>query len=287
MPWTFTEDVEAYAAAAGPLLLTDPVRATAALTVVEDARAGTIHGSPLFGWYAGDAAAASTDAPVDAAMSLTPPHLLLIAAMPDGAAAALADELRARGAPVPGALGAPASVRAFAEAWLDGPGGGTEILEILYRLERLVPPASAPGGRPRPAREEEAELLVSWFDAFSVEAGMTLSPAAPTVAERIADGRLWVQVDTDDRPVAMAARNRTAAGVARIGPVFTPPPERRHGHAAVVTAACAADARERGAREVVLFADAANPTSNAVYRRIGFRPVDERLHLTLEDQGRP
>jgi predicted GNAT family acetyltransferase len=43
-----------------------------------------------------------------------------------------------------------------------------------------------------------------------------------------------------------------------------------------VTAACAADALARGAAEVVLFADLANPTAQRVYERIGFRPLGDR-----------
>ena len=77
----------------------------------------------------------------------------------------------------------------------------------------------------------------------------------------------------------MAARNITVAGVSRIGPVYTPPAFRRHGYGAAATAACTQDALERGARQVVLFTDQANPTSNGIYQRIGYRALDDRLIL--------
>jgi hypothetical protein len=37
-----------------------------------------------------------------------------------------------------------------------------------------------------------------------------------------------------------------------------------------------------GPREVVLFTDLANPTSNALYQRLGYRPVTDRAVLRFE-----
>ena len=59
----------------------------------------------------------------------------------------------------------------------------------------------------------------------------------------------------------------------RVGPVYTPPDGRRRGYAEAVTAAVTARALARGRRFCFLFTDLANPTSNGIYRRIGYRPV--------------
>jgi predicted GNAT family acetyltransferase len=48
-----------------------------------------------------------------------------------------------------------------------------------------------------------------------------------------------------------------------------------------VTAAISHAALEAGAGEVVLFTDLANPTSNALYQRIGYRPLSDRLVLSF------
>lgn len=64
--------------------------------------------------------------------------------------------------------------------------------------------------------------------------------------------------------------------------VYTPPEHRGHGYAAAVTAEVSRAAREAGAQEVLLFTDLANPTSNGVYRRIGYRPVSDRLLISAE-----
>ena len=51
-----------------------------------------------------------------------------------------------------------------------------------------------------------------------------------------------------------------AAGVSRIGPVFTPRSSRGR-------------------------ADLANPTSNAIYRRIGFEPVVDQVRIDFAVDG--
>ena len=87
--------------------------------------------------------------------------------------------------------------------------------------------------------------------------------------------------DAGGVPVSLAGVTRPAAGVSRIGPVYTPPEHRRHGYAAALTAAGAARGFASGATRVALYADAANATSNRVYRRLGFRPIGDALLYTF------
>ena len=87
---------------------------------------------------------------------------------------------------------------------------------------------------------------------------------------------LW---EVDGEPVAQAAARAVVAGMSRIGPVYTPPEHRGHGYAAAVTAAAARWALERGARQVLLYTDLANPTTNRLYPRLGFRPRYDALEL--------
>jgi predicted GNAT family acetyltransferase len=79
----------------------------------------------------------------------------------------------------------------------------------------------------------------------------------------------------------MAGTQRSVAGVVRLGPVYTPPAERRRGFGGAVTAAVSQAALVAGATDVVLFTDLANPTSNALYQRLGYRPVEDRVLLEL------
>ena len=84
---------------------------------------------------------------------------------------------------------------------------------------------------------------------------------------------LW---ETAGEPVSMAGLTRPAAGQVRVGPVYTPPAHRGRGYGGAVTAAVSQAARDAGAAEVVLFTDLANPTSNALYQRLGYEAVSDR-----------
>ena len=104
---------------------------------------------------------------------------------------------------------------------------------------------------------------------------------AAEVDRRMGRLRLW-EVDGEARSreaVSMAGSTRPSSGMVRVDAVYTPPRRRRHGYAAAVTAAVTRAALDAGASDVVLFTDLANPTSNAVYTRLGYRPVEDRTLL--------
>jgi predicted GNAT family acetyltransferase len=69
--------------------------------------------------------------------------------------------------------------------------------------------------------------------------------------------------------------------IGRVGPVYTPTEFRRRGFGAAVAAHVTRHLIEKGAR-VMLFTDAANPTSNGIYQEIGYRLVDELVQLRFE-----
>lgn len=77
----------------------------------------------------------------------------------------------------------------------------------------------------------------------------------------------------------MAGFRRPGAGVARIGPVYTPPGQRRHGYAAAATAAVTRAVLDTGVAGVVLFTDLASPAAVALYPRLGYQPVADRIML--------
>jgi predicted GNAT family acetyltransferase len=69
--------------------------------------------------------------------------------------------------------------------------------------------------------------------------------------------------------------------VVRVAPVYTPPEHRRRSYGGAVTAAVSRAALDGGATDVVLYTDLANPTSNSVYQRLGYRPVHDRMVLAF------
>ena len=216
----------------------------------------------------------------------TPPHRLFVARMPDRAAAALADALAEQARPLPGVNGESAATAAFAAAWKEHTSQAAivDVRMRLYRLGQLKPPTGVTG-ESRTARADDTALVAGWAAAFHDEA----LPQAPSddwsawAALRIEAAELYLWTD-GGASVAMAAHSAPAAGVARVGPVYTPPPMRSRGFGAAITAAASAAALGAGAAHVVLYTDLSNPTSNAIYQAIGYLPdhdADERAFLPV------
>ncbi|MCX3059212.1 GNAT family N-acetyltransferase [Streptomyces beihaiensis] len=263
-----------FEARAGAFMRRDPALHSVGLGVVESLRAGDVRGDGdvRFGVWVG------SDGRTGGYFFWTPPRHPYVS-LPDAAAArALVEVLADR--PVRGVTGAAEAVAVVADAWRGRhPDRRAECVmrQRLYRLSGLTPPDPLPPGRPRVADEGDRELLERWFLEFSVDAGL-LHEASPEQAAQWVDGRLAFRGVTlweaeDGTPVSMAGVTRPAAGAVRVAPVYTPPALRGRGYAGAVTAEISRAARQAGAREVLLNTDLANPTSNALYQRIGYRPV--------------
>jgi predicted GNAT family acetyltransferase len=157
------------------------------------------------------------------------------------------------------------------------------LRQRLFRCDDLVVPAAA--GTTRLATPDDRALLLDWFAAFEREAlpvpraGEWIEAA---VDQALTTHRCWLWVAPAGAPVAFARQQAAAFGVSRIGPVYTPPAARRCGYASAVTAHATRDALDDGAVPV-LFTDLANPTSNAIYQRMGYRPVSDQVLVRFAD----
>jgi ribosomal protein S18 acetylase RimI-like enzyme len=280
MTWKLTGSLDDFLGAADGYLRAEPVLNTVLLTVCERLRlrgpAAFGDDPPWFGWHEAGSGA------VDGAFLRTPPFPLLAAGLPDDSAGSLIAALAAAGLRPP-AVNIPAAAQAgFGAAWRQASGGGVapRLRSRLFRLAALVQPDPAPAGSSRPAADGDYDLLVGWHEAFHRELGQTAEDPRRSVEAGLGQG--WLQLWEDGgRPVAMATRTADVAGVVRVAGVYTPPQHRRRGYAGGATAAVTQAALDGGADDVVLFTDLANPTSNALYQRLGYRPVAERVVLEL------
>jgi GNAT superfamily N-acetyltransferase len=236
--------------------------------------------SPLFGWWA-DAATAA----VKGAFMHTPPFPLLLTAVPAAAAADLA-ATTLDGRPVAGINSYEEPAQAFAAAWRERTQGQVHVHRRmrLYRLAELSWPDPPPEGAPRLAREDDVALMAEWFSAFVHEVDdMGGEDQEAAVRDRISYGGLTVW-EAGGAPVALAGVTRQVAGMVRVGPVYTPPDLRGHGYASAVTAEVSRAARAAGAGEVLLYTDLANPVSNSIYQRIGYRNIEDRVVLSFTER---
>jgi predicted GNAT family acetyltransferase len=94
---------------------------------------------------------------------------------------------------------------------------------------------------------------------------------------------LWEDGPEDGRaPVCMVGAGSPTRNGVRIGAVYTPPERRGRGYASALVAHVSASLLAAGRRFCTLYTDLDNPTSNRLYRRIGYRPVADVLHLRFE-----
>ncbi|MGH8979808.1 MAG: GNAT family N-acetyltransferase [Acidimicrobiales bacterium] len=263
------DDTDLFAAAADEFLRHERFSANVIATNLHAIRRGVRPVPPGATWIVVEDAGV-----VRGAAMHTPPFPLFLPRLDADVAETLAHALSDARRPLPGVNGDQASVARFADVWLDRTGQPSRCRTSMrmYVLGVLRPPLGVPG-RARVACESDGALLAHWAAAFHDEA-MRTGPAEDWGAwahRRIAEGDLWVWIDGGE-PVSMAARSAPAAGVSRVGPVFTSPDARRRGYGAAVTAAVTRAAIDAGAEEVVLYTDLANPVSNSIYQTIGYRP---------------
>jgi len=223
-----------------------------------------------------------------ATFSPYPPYLL---PMPDEAAVVVARALHERGEEVRAINGALPAVQICAEELVRLAGGRVEVGQHtrLHELRHLVQPPAVPGEL-RLAAEDDVPMATAWFEAFMSDADEqagrargTSAHEAPDPSEilrRIRSRGLWFWVDESGEPVHLTGTTPPAFGVARIGPVYTPPSQRGRGWASNAVAEVSRLLELDGAR-VCLFTDQANPTSNRIYAALGYRPIVDMANLVI------
>jgi hypothetical protein len=202
----------------------------------------------------------------------TPPYNLVLGTMTDGAVEALADAVSDDD--LPGVVGLRPGVDDFAHRLSDAP--RLQIEHGVFVLEQVAEVSST--GRRRPAEERDRDLLVTWLRAFAEEA-LPADAVERGGEEDAVDGRLrashagldvW---EDGGEVVSLAGWGGPTPNGIRIGPVYTPPEHRGRGYATALVAELSQRLLDQGCRFCFLYTDLANPTSNAIYERIGYLRV--------------
>jgi GNAT superfamily N-acetyltransferase len=288
----FCADPGEFLAAAGEFLAAEPVVSTVVTTVAHRLASQQADGiaPPGRTWWlvVRNASAVAGAAMRTATFAPYPPFLL---PMPQEAAVALARALHERGEEVLGVNGArPAADLCAAE--LARLGGGQVQVSLhtrLHELGELVWPAPVPGSL-RAATEQDVDLALEWFGAFMGDADEQAGrprgasahevPGRAEMLRRIRTAGLWFWVDGAGERVHLSGVSQPAFGVARVGPVYTPPAQRGRGWASNAVARISRRIQDGGAR-VCLYTDQANPTSNKIYTALGYQPVADMANLVI------
>jgi predicted GNAT family acetyltransferase len=216
---------------------------------------------------------------VVAAALRTPPHNLVLSEIDRAEAIEpLVRDVGQTFGTLPGVVGPKRRVEEFVAAWEGETGakGRREREQRAFRADSVDPPQGV-SGHMRPYESGDYELAVRWMDAFVAEAlsGPEPESSAQFVERREADPDGGLVVWVDGEPVCMAGFGGLTPNGIRIGPVYTPPDERRRGYGSALTAALTQQLLDGGRRFCFLFTDLANPTSNRIYQQIGYRAVSD------------
>ncbi|WSQ09945.1 GNAT family N-acetyltransferase [Streptomyces sp. NBC_01231] len=272
--WHRTGDLDRFLDRAGDFLRSRPAQHTVVLSVTEAVRR---RGPGAYGDEPPVYGTLERDGAVRAAYFQTPPYQLQVTSLTTEEADSLAVHLAGLGRPVPGVGGDGESAAAVAAAWQARTGATVSLRQRqrLYRLGTLTVPEPVPAGRARIATASDRAQLAKWYDEFTQAIGEPGIDGNAWADARIAYGGATFWETPDGTPVAMAGVTPQVAGQVRVAAVYTPAELRGRGYAGAVTAEVSRAARDAGADEVLLFTDLANPTSNALYQRIGYRPVSD------------
>ena len=277
-----TEDARAFLDAAGPLLLEDEARSNLILGL-----AGTLVDDP--DRYAAKRFWVVTDdlgGPAAAAMQTPPYNLLLAPARSVAALEALVESIEGG---LPGIVAARPEVDDFVRLWSRSRGVEPRVLrnQGIYALERVQPVPAATGTR-RAATADDVALVMDWMIAFGEEVLEEGDPgrteARNVVESRLGDGGeaggfdLW---EDGGEVVSLSGWGGPTPNGIRIGPVYTPPEARGRGYATSLVAGLSQSLLDAGRRFCFLYTDLANPTSNAIYERIGYVRVAESAMVTF------
>jgi uncharacterized protein len=263
----FTEDASEALGACESYLISRPIEHNVVLTVLRRRITDTTQGRYWWIDDQGTVVGFAMQSPLSFHSAITP--------MTTVGTQALVDVMSDRAHDLPGVASDAASAASFAGHWAERlriPVAPVEA-QRLYRLAALHPPDRVPGSF-RPADDADRHPLVAHRIAFHADTGEPGELDAAVAVERsLRRCFVW----ENGGVVSSAFATIPEAGVVRVGVVYTPTEHRRRGYASALVAATSAWAREHERADCILYTQLANPTSNAIYRAIGYQPVADVL----------
>lgn len=274
--WHLTEDVDDFLDRAGDFLHSRPGPHVMQLTWAERVRT---RGADAFGTETPFFGVLERAGQVHATFYRLPPHGFGLSPLTPEQAGSLAARLAALGHSLPRVSADHNSATAFAEAWQRHTGATPTLHDTrlrLYRLGTLTPPEPMPAGRGRVLGEQDQEHVMFWCREFARAVGEDVSIDADTWTDtRFADKRYTLWETPDGTAVSVAGLNPLIGGQIQVDVIYTPADLRGRGYAGAVTTEVSRAALAAGAKDVVLFADLSNPTSNTLYQRLGYRTLTD------------
>ena len=211
----------------------------------------------------------------------TPPYHLAVSGLPPSAIALLANDVGEVYSDLSGVVGPATVAEPFARYWTEHRGGvwRTKFRQRIHALRSVGTIENLANGSLRQMEGSDETLILEWMNGFMRDTGVTGSAerfARPLLEQRMFF--LWEDVE----PRCVVGIGRDTPNGACITAVYTPTQFRRKGYATASVAALSHAILASGREFCCLYTDLDNPTSNAIYRRIGYTPVRDDLELVFE-----
>ncbi len=212
---------------------------------------------------------------VQAAAVLAPPGKLAVTRLTTNTAKCLAEDLHRRGVTLPGVVGPSLGAERFARYWNEfgDHAARLDMGQNVYQCDSVewgIPCV----GRLRLANQDDLAGLVPWYEQFRRDLRFDgPHDARGGLREKVDYEQLYVW--ENGQVTSMAAWARATSRGVTINLVYTPSEFRRNGYATACVAALTQQLLDQGHACCFLHADRQNPTSNAIYQKIGYRGVCE------------
>lgn len=215
-----------------------------------------------------------------AAFQTVPGKVAITGACRPDAVSLLAGDVDEACSDIHGVLGPDSTIGAFARELAARRGLRAELRmqQRIHELRRVKPLTWLPAGTLRLAASKDTPLVVDWMAAFQEEIGEP-EDVRGRVARRLAAKELYLWDEAGPRSMA-GWSGRTPNGV-RVNAVYTPRELRGRGYATATVAALSRLLLDQGHQFCCLYTDLANPTSNAIYKRIGYQAVSDSSVYSL------
>lgn len=180
------------------------------------------------------------------------------------------------------AVSAEAITRSYAQATNRGFKVGFK--QRLFKNESVIEPKNQKGSAYLATSDDE-ELVAQWLLNFQNEClpheTVTLEKMRSNAKEKIQADQVYLWRDESERPVSMCCLARPTKNGVTINGVYTSPDSRKNGYGSAVVAFATKNMLNAGKIFCVLYTDVANPTSNKIYKAIGYTEVANSTHYLL------
>jgi GNAT superfamily N-acetyltransferase len=179
---------------------------------------------------------------------------------------------------VPGVVGPIAIAHQFAFEWARKKKiiPFVKMNQRIYQLDK-VNPIQFNSGKLQLADINDLELVTDWIYEFceSIDEKIVREEAIKKARENLKNSSLYIWKDHDY--VSMAKKARPTKNGVVLSLVYTPPVFRNKGYASSCVASLSQLLLDEGYKFCSLYTDLSNPTSNDIYSKIGYHPIQDSI----------